>query len=172
MNRKAPLSIAAGVLCALAAAAPASAAPDRSTALSPEKTTFDWTGDPATSVNGLFFFDSSDPAASCGTFGVDPVDKCDQTLVSLSGPGTLDVQLPDAGDGTTNDWDLFVYAADEAGNADGLIASSEEAGAPEQVVVDEAEGNYLVVAVPWASVEGGYTGTVAFTPAVEGAPAE
>jgi hypothetical protein len=171
MNRKASTSIAAGVLCALAAAAPASAAPDRTAALSPEKATFEWTGDPATSVNGFLFFDSADPAASCGTYGVDPVDKCDSTLVTLSGPGTLDVQLPDAGDGTSNDWDLFVYAADEDGNADGLVASSEEAGASEQVVVDDAEGNYLVVAVPWLSVEGGYTGALTFTPAAEETPA-
>jgi hypothetical protein len=170
-----PTSILAASAFALAIAAPASAAPNRTTDLSATKTSATWDGTTATSFNAeLGWFDQTNPAGTCHGFpgagpapSTDLVDYCDETLVKLndSGPGTLDVQLPTAGDGNVTDWDLFVYTADADGTPGDLVGSSENIGGAEDVPVDEAEGNYLVVAVPYQSVNDTFTGAVKFTPA-------
>jgi hypothetical protein len=167
MNRKAWMSIAAGVLCALAAAAPA--APDRTVPLGPGAQTFAWTGgEDVVSVSNQFpfgAFDPADPAGTCGSAGlpVPLVDYCDQTLVKLAAPGSVEFTLPEAGDGLVDDWDMYVYSADADGNAGDLLHSGEEIGGAESFVLDGAEGNYLVVAVPYQSVTSGFAGSVAFS---------
>jgi hypothetical protein len=168
-------SIALAGLLALGIAAPAMAAPDRTVTLTPSTTSFGWSGAATTSISGQFWYTSSDPAGSCHTFpgagpapSTDAVDYCDETLVKLdgTGPGSLDVQLPTAGDGVVTDWDLYVYTADDAGNPGELIASSENTGGAEDVPIDDATAsdNYLVVAVPYQSVNDSFTGSVSFVP--------
>jgi hypothetical protein len=164
MNLKAVTSILAGALLALAFAAPASALDaNRETALSASKTTFSWEGDPATSITGQFWW-IGEPEGDCGTFIVPTqgaIDGCDVTLVSLDGPGSLTVDVP-AGDENTNDWDLFVYAAD----ATEQLGASENAGGAESITLDEVgAGDYYVIAVPYQVVNSGYSGKASFTPA-------
>lgn len=165
MNLKSGMSIG---LLALAFAAPASAAENRTATVGTDRTTFTWTGDPQTSIAGQFWW-TGDPTADCNTFdfGAGPtpaMDYCDQTLVTVTDSGDLNVSLPDAGDGTTNDWDLYLYATDDGTPTDQL-AASENTGGAESVDVPVDPGTYLVVAVPYQSVNGGYSGALAFTPA-------
>ena len=155
---------AAATLTTLAAAAPAVAAPDRTIALDQSQTTATWQGAAATSLNGTLWWDESDPTGSCGGFGVDAVDHCDQTLVKLTGTGSLDVQLPDAGDGDIQDWDVYVYTANPDGTAGDEIGFSDNAGGAEDVPIDGAAGDYLVIAVPYQAVNSGYGGALKFTP--------
>lgn len=169
ISRRTPMLAA---ILALAGAAPAAAAPDRSAQLTAEKPSFAWTGEPVTSVSGALFFDADDPAGSCGAYGLDLIDKCDMTHVSVDGPGSVAVTLPEAGDGLTNDWDLYVYEADAEGTPGAQLGFSYNIGAPEAVYVDAGEAaNFLVVAIPYQAVNGGFTGDVTFTPYEED-PAE
>jgi hypothetical protein len=160
-------AIAAAALAGTTTTA-ASAADTRSAALSATQRTFSWQGEAQTSIAGQFWW-TGDPAADCGTFDFtgDPtpaLDYCDQTLVSVDGPGKLDVALPKAGS-DTGDWDLYVYAADEDGKAGPQVAKSETANNIESTTADVDEaGSYLVVAVPYQAVDEGYSGTVTFSP--------
>ena len=169
MNLKAGMSIG---LLALVCAAPASAAESRSTTVGNDHTSFTWTGDPQTSISGQFWW-TGDPAADCNTvdFGAGPtpaMDYCDETTVTVTDPGDLHVSLPDAGDGNTNDWDLYLYSTDEDGAPADQLGASENTGGAESVESPVDPGTYLVVAVPYQSVNGGYTGAVNFTPADAG----
>jgi len=152
-------------LLTLAAATPALAAPDRTIPLSSTQTTASWQSDPATSVNGWVWWDETAPADSCGGLGVDQLDHCDQTLVHLAGPGSVDVSFPDAGDGISNDWDLYVYEADAEGNPGAELGVSDNVGGAEDFLFDGTAGDYLVIAVPYQAVNSGYTGALSFTPA-------
>jgi hypothetical protein len=165
-------TILAACAVALAAAAPAAAAPNRSKSLSKTQTTAAWESEAQTSISGQFWWTGSDPAGDCGTFDMTgaptpAIDYCDQTLVTLDDAGTLDVTLPEAGDGDINDWDLYVYASDGDGTPGDELGHSEQVGGSESVSFDAEPGAYLVVAVPYQSVNSTYTGALTFTPAPE-----
>lgn len=159
------MSIIGAALASLALAVPASAVPvDREKTLGGTETTFAWDGVPSTSVTGQFWW-IGEPEGDCGTFPTPPsvglVDDCDVTEVTTTEPGTLQVDFPEAGDGVTNDWDLYLFA----GDATELLASSETEGGAEAVTVDDLEaGTYYVVAVPYIAVQSGYSGTLKLTP--------
>ena len=176
MTLKIPTSIALAGALVLSLAAPALATPDRTFTLTPSAPSATWPGSTTTSISNTLWFDSSDPAGTCHAFpgtgpapSTDLVDYCDETLVKLdgTGPGSLDVQLPSAGDGVVTDWDLYVYTSDEAGNPGDLVGSSENIGGAEDVPIDDASASddYLVVAVPYQSVNDTFTGAVTFAPA-------
>jgi hypothetical protein len=162
MTFKARMSTAIAALAVLAGAAPAMAAPsDRTYDLSKTTTTKSWTSDPYVSVNGFFWWSDGAVDDNCSAIGVDPVDKCDITQVNLDGPGRLDVDIPDAGDGNTSAWSVYVY--DEAGQEQ--LGKDDSLNTSLHVDLPEAEGTYLVVAVPFFSAAGTYAGEVKFTPA-------
>ena len=176
MSLKAGMSILGAALIAFAAAAPAHAVQvDRAKALDATTTSFDWRGDKVTSVNGWQWW-LDDPEGDCDTadFGAGPTplfDSCDVTLLTLGGPGDLKVEFPAAGDGTTSDWDLYVYSSDEDGIAYEELTSSENTGEAESATLkDLAAGSYLVIAVPYINIDSAYDGTAKFTPAPEPAP--
>lgn len=151
----------AAALLAIAAATPALAAPtDRTFDLSKTTTTKSWTSDPYVSVNGLLWWTDGPVDDNCSALGADPIDKCDITVVNLSGPGKLDVEIPDAGDGNTSAWNLYVYDAE----GQEQIAKDDSLGSSLSVNLDDADGSYLVVMVPFFSAAQSYSGEVTFTP--------
>lgn len=161
--------LSAAVLATLALAAPATAAPDRTAELNTATKTFSWSGgDGVVSFANQFpigTFDTADPGGSCnaGPVPAGVLDYCDTTLVKVTEPGVVEFALPTAGDGLIDDWDMYVYTADAAGAPGELLHSGEEIGGAESFTLDEAEGNYLVVAVPYQSVTSGFAGTLGFS---------
>lgn len=166
------------------AAGPASAAIKRKAVVNTSKTTFEWSGAPVTSVNDLIRYNPATPTSCDRGYTVTftppggsptplttgpfpPADYCDATLVRAA-QGKLEIHLPQAGDGVTNDWDLYVYASNRDGTFGQLVGSSQEAGEAELVTIPSAVGWYLVNAVPFTSLQGGYTGKLVYTPTQEG----
>jgi hypothetical protein len=167
------MRLATALLATLALAAPASATVNRTLEPDANNLTLTWTGKPVTSVSNFFWYLADDPAGSCGafdpTFGVQPtgqpvdaVDYCDTTLVDVP-QGKLQISLPDAGDGMPNDWDLYVYTSNRRGDWGKLVGTSANTGAAESLTIPVATNYYLVNAVP-VSVNGGYTGSLKYTP--------
>ena len=95
----------------------------------------------------------------------------DDTLVKVGDAGSLTVTTAEPDD-TTLDIDLYLYNADESGEATGdpLIAA-ETAAAEETITYDVAPGNYVVRVGGYLALEGFYKGTATLTPG-EAAPAE
>ena len=153
------VSTIAAALVALVAATPATAAPERSFSLDKDRLTATWTGNPTTAFTGWTLGCDAPPAA-----GVEAFTDCEETLVEVTGEGTLDVALPDAGDGVTNEWDLEVYASDAQGARGDLLGESFAIGEAESVSFDAADGHYLVVAIPFQAVQSTYGASVTFTP--------
>ena len=140
---------ALAVLAALAAATPAAAAPDRTVELTAEKPSATWASPLSFGMQTLF--DDADPGSCEAT----PLDTCDQTLIDAPDEGTVTVSLPGV-DGTTNDWNIYVYAADAAGNPAEQVGASDGTGA-ETVVVDATWGErFLVIAITHTVVAGAY----------------
>jgi len=169
MNSKVGKTLVLAVLSAIAVAGTANAAPNRSTPLGPDKTSFAWTTDTQTAaITGQFWW-LGNPDGDCGTFdfgagGTPPVDACDLTLVDVTEAGVLSASLP-AGDENTNDWDLYLYSSDDDGHATDTeqIASSEEIGGAEEVSAAVEPGKYLVVAVPYQVVNDATDASVKWT---------
>ena len=141
-NTKVALPLAA--TGALATAAVAWAAPDRDATIA-EGTPYSWDGGPVTGT----------PFAT--------VDD-DDTLVTLSGAGTLKVALSEPSDNAT-DIDLYVYKSDDAGEPKGdPIVSAETGGSDESVSAKiSGAGKYLIRVSGWAAAEGTYKGKATFT---------
>lgn len=158
------ISLLAGLL-ALVAAAPAAAAVDRSSSLGAGKTIFEWSGgDGTVSFANQFpigFYDSADPEGSCFSSGVPvPVlDYCDVTTIEVTDAGLVTFGLPEAGDGLVDDWDMYVYAAEEDGSAGEMLHAGEEIGGAESFSVETEPGRYVIVAVPYQAVTSGFTGS-------------
>jgi hypothetical protein len=146
------LSIAAVVIAAAGALAlPASAAPDRSGALSAEATKYEWDGGPVTGT----------PAG-----GTDD----DDTLLTIGTPGSLKVETSDPDD-TTLDIDLYLYKANDAGDPEGdAIKQSETDAAEETLTASVTEGKYLVRVTGFVAVDGFYKGVATLTPSTGGTP--
>lgn len=164
----------ATITATLLLAAPALAAPDRKATLSASAPELKWDGAAATTLGGVIGFSEDDPEINCSQ---DIIGYCDRTLLKLEGTGELAVNLSGAGDGVSDDFDVFVYAATPAGAPSKLVGKSENAGEPEKVTVKQATGSYLVYLWYYTSVGGAPSGASAkFTatgPAVSppGAPA-
>ena len=161
--------LVAALLSALAVAPASAVQTDREKTLDATTTTFEWRGDNATSINGWQWW-LDDPEGDCDSadLGAGPtplLDHCDVTLVTLAAPGDLTVELPAPGDGTTSDWDLYVYSSDEEGIAGEELGSSQTTQGVESVRLENlGAGNYLVIAVPYINIDSGYFGELAFTP--------
>ena len=145
------LAAAPAVVAALFAAAPATAAPNRTVTLTTEQPSATWTS--PLSVGVQLLFDDADPSTCAAT----PLDTCDQTLIDAPAEGTVTVSASDV-DGTTNDWNIYVYAADAAGNPAEQLGASDGVG-PETVVVDAADAErFLVIAITHNVVADTYSG--------------
>src|SRR4051812_39150875 len=145
----------------LVAAAPAQAAPDRTFSLSPNAPS-EWDGPSQTALNQGYDQDDGGPC------GKDPDNYCDITLVNTGIPDdpttyyethqaslTLDVG---GFDPPTQDFDLYVYESNAAGDRGAFVDSSgNPAALDEQVTIDKPKGYYLII-VPYFATNGTYHG--------------
>ena len=152
------LAPVAGALAALALLpALASAAPDRSLELTALDTSVEWSSEVASG-----FVYNSDVAGNLdlctpGLF------SCDQTLIKTTELGDLKLTFAGKGVGdqdTLSDIDVFVFPANEAGEAQGeALGKDTSADAQEQVVLEDAEPGFYLLQVDWYLGVGSYDGT-------------
>lgn len=135
-----------------------------------------WQGTTATGANVAYDFDAGEPCFDPRDLSSDPLQRryCDIGLlhVDLSadpdfwatqGGGGVQVRLSDYQPDPASDFDLQVFESDADGSRGPLVGSSGNfPGAPEQVVIPEADGHYLLQVAYFAVVESTYTGEVKF----------
>ena len=161
LNRRPML---AALLVVAVAPASAVAAPDRTAAVTPAKSTFKWDSKLGTGFTTLSNLHDKIP---CGTPGV---HDCDVTLIKVSDPdlpGTLAV-TNESSDPNAIDTDLYVYASDKDGNNNGQVANSAQ-GTPtpnESTSVNTDVGvNYFLIEIDYTDNVGGTVhGTATYTP--------
>jgi hypothetical protein len=142
--------LAATIALALLIAAPAVAAPDRSSALTATVTEFTWDGGPV-----------------AGT-PVNDVDT-DDTLITVDTKGALTVTTTEPDD-TAVDLDLYIFRATASGEPSGdPLKAAETESAEETVKADLEAGTYLIRVSGWLAVDGHYKGTAALVPETGGA---
>lgn len=127
------------VAATLASAPAAVAAPDRQGTVTPAAS-FAWSGDATTAV-GLVGVPADDAAGFCSK---GPTNYCDVTLLQTTARGNLQIDMPEAGDGQTHDFDLAVYRSTAAGIASIPLGTSAAPGGPESVLVEDAPAGYYV----------------------------
>jgi hypothetical protein len=149
--------LAAGV-CSLAAA-PAASAQDNEVVVTPTEPGT-WTGATATGANQDYDPASGEPC------GKTVPTYCDVTLVDVqagdfyeTSGGGVEFSIADT---PPNDFDLYVYASDAAGNRGQLVGSSAGPTDVESVAIINANGFYLVQVVYWLVADSGYQGRAEF----------
>lgn len=148
-------TMALGTLAALAAAAPAAAAPERSYDLTLDAPAT-WSAGPFVGVQTLF--DENDPVGTCEAT---PLDGCDETLLAVPEAGSVTVTATGP-DGQLNDWNFYAYEADADGTPGALVASS--TGLGEETLFFESEGpaRFLVIGIGHTVIGGSYDGKATF----------
>lgn len=155
MNSNRVTTMAAGLLAALVAAAPAAAAPERSFELTLDKPAT-WTVGPFVGFQTLF--DENDPAGTCDAT---PLDTCDETLLSVPEKGSVTVTASGP-DGMTNDWNFYAYESDAAGSPGALVAAADTGGTETLYFESEGPARFLVVAIGHSVIGGKYDGEATF----------
>jgi hypothetical protein len=152
----------AAAVCALAAVAgPASAQPDRTEVVTPD-TPAAWEGVDTAGANQNYDAASGEPC------GKTVPTYCDVTLVDVqagdfyeTNGGGVEFSISD---NPPNDYDLYVYESDAAGNRGQLVGSSAGPTDVESTAVINANGFYLVQVVYWQVAQdgSGYQGRAEF----------
>ena len=136
------------------------AAPNHSGTVT-DTTPFEWDGPVANGSNTTYDAQSGTPCVTPPT----PPDTCDTTLLHVTSPVFGGVRVTTAENGVTpapDDFDLYVYESDAAGNRGALVGSSAGTGSAESVAVDAAGGYYLVQVVYFDVTGESYHGKAEF----------
>lgn len=156
--------LAMTLLLLLAAAAPAQGAPDRTFTVNPNAAA-QWDGPSKQALNRTFDQDAGGP---CGKA---PSNYCDNTLINVGNrddafyrehQASLKIDVGGFAP-PTQDFDLYVYESDAAGNRGAFVDSSgNEPGLEESVTVNKPSGYYLIIVVYFLT-NGSYHGKATFT---------
>lgn len=146
----------AAALAALAlGAAPAAAAPARTTTFSNDVLTpFTWSFGPGTGVLGDATVAENAPCTEV-------LQTCDTTLVHLVDPGTLSIQTSTK-DQTLVDVDAYLFESDETG-AQGTQITSGVTFSPNESIGAFLDAGYYLVRVDYMTGVGTYDGVATFT---------
>jgi hypothetical protein len=141
------------------AAAPAAVAQEQEVVVTPTAPAV-WTGATATGANEDYDAASGEPC------GKTVETYCDVTLVDVqagdfyeTSGGGVEFSIADT---PPNDFDLYVYASDAAGNRGDLVGSSAGPTDEESLAVNGANGFYLVQVVYFQVADSGYQGRAEF----------
>jgi hypothetical protein len=146
------LAIVAAALAALATAAVALAAPDRTGTVA-VGTPYSWEGGPLTGAAATAEVEQEVPC--------DAPQQCDRTLLKAE-PGQMTVDIK--GDDNAVDLDMFVYRSDKDGTVGKFIKSSTGSTAQEHTVFEAEEGYYLVTVTPATAAGAMLTGKASELP--------
>ena len=139
--------------------------PSRKLKISETKTTENWNGDVATGSNIEY-----DPAAGkpcVDTDGGAHPEYCDISLVHVDLPasfweslsGGVEVRLDNYFPNPGSDFDLYIYKSNANGDQGPFVTSSADLpGSPENTVITEARGYYLIKVVYFAVTSSRYEG--------------
>ena len=144
---------------ALAFAAPASAAPDRTATLGAATPAFSWSG--ATNTGFVTTGDVGDQVPCDG-----PGKPCDDTLLKIDSPGVLTLKTEGDGSGGDMDVDLFLYESDATGAVGKKLKESAGETTAEAIALEVSPGYYLVQVEYYLQLGAGFKGSAALETAV------
>ena len=159
MRRSASLATFLALVLAVLSPATASAAPDRTVTLTTAAPQQTWSGPSAVGANQGYNGPSGEP---CPENPSGASDRCDQTLIHVDVEQHVNIEVRLNND-PVNDFDLYIYESDAAGNRGILLDSSASVQTIGEVVTVEAARGYYLVQVVYFQTAGGYGATARIT---------